>query len=65
MSKDATDAAGDLSAASALLLQDYPAVAPMEEKRTARTPVVRDSLMSEALNIIALNATPSVLEVSA
>lgn len=61
MSKEAADTMGNTDGPSAFLLQEYNA-AP-EEKRTARTPVVRDTLMSEAMNIIALNQTPSVLSV--
>ena len=61
MSKEAAEAAGTTSGPSALLLQEYNA--EPEEKRTARTPVVRDALMTEAMNIIALNQTSSVLTV--
>ncbi len=63
MSREAAETVGSTSGPSAALLQEYN-LAP-EEKQTAvaRTPVVRDALMTEAMNIIALNQTASVLMV--
>ena len=48
------------------LLQEYNALTPAAtaQLRTPRTPAVKDSLMTEAKNILALNATSSVLAVS-
>jgi hypothetical protein len=67
LSKTGADAIADSNAAapSSALLQDYSETPRTQAARTPRAPAAKDSLLTEAQNIIALNQGGSVLEVSA